>query len=131
MLEGARPPLIEPEDAEPGTVRRGWQHEVCSRVERQFREELFAHAPAQVKVLVRSQGGVRATPPSSSSFVRTLVPMWPSNRRCWPSLGCVCTSRGAQSKGFRGGEHPGQDLQGRARASAHQRHGLRHRPSTT
>ena len=52
--------LMESEDTEPGTVRRGWQHEACSRVERQFREDLFAHALAQVKALVRSQGGVGA-----------------------------------------------------------------------
>ena len=52
--------LMKPEDAEPRTVRRGWQHKACSCVERQFREELFAHAPAQVKALVRSQGGVGA-----------------------------------------------------------------------
>ena len=32
MSEGARPPPLEPKDEEPGTVRRGWQHEVCSRV---------------------------------------------------------------------------------------------------
>ena len=28
---GARPPLREPEDFEPGTVRQGWQHEASSR----------------------------------------------------------------------------------------------------
>ena len=70
MSERARLPLMEPEDAEPGTVRRRWQHETCSRAERQFREELFAQAPAQVKALVRSQGGVGAgaalsVPPTS------------------------------------------------------------------
>ena len=57
MSHGARPPHREPEDVEPGTVRSGWQHEACSRVERRHRRELFSHTPAQVRALVRSQGG--------------------------------------------------------------------------
>ena len=60
MSDGARPPLREPEDVEKGTVRRGWQHEACFRAERHFREELFEQASAQVKALVRSQGGAGA-----------------------------------------------------------------------
>ena len=94
-----------------------------------------------LKALVRSQGGVGtgvalSVPPTREITLpshlfrvillqclrqaRTLVPMWPSNRRFWLSLGCVCTSSGAQSKGFRGGEHLGHDLQRGASASAHQ-----------
>ena len=42
LVEGALPPPREPEDFEPGTQRRGWQHEASSRVERHFREsQLF------------------------------------------------------------------------------------------
>ena len=51
-----RPPHRELEDVEPGTVRRGWQHEACSRVERRHRRT-FSHTPAQVRALIRSQGG--------------------------------------------------------------------------
>ena len=32
---------VEPEDLEPGSVRRGWQHEAASRVDRHFREHVL------------------------------------------------------------------------------------------
>ena len=86
VSDGARPPFREPEDVEPGTVRRGWQHEACSRVERQCKlwsgrkEEqepgrrcpLF---PPTVKQRCRLTfpSHLVATPPPSTSFVRTLV----------------------------------------------------------
>ena len=125
MSLGARPPHREPEDVEPGTVRSGWQHEACSRVERRHRRELFSHTPAQVRALVRSQGGGGAgavlsvaptsrettlsphlfrvilppTPPPGTPFVCTLVPMWLFTRFSWPSSRRVCTCRDAQSEG--------------------------------
>ena len=54
---GARPAPREPDEFEPGSVRQGWQHEASSRVEQQFRQELFRRVPEQVQALVRSQGG--------------------------------------------------------------------------
>ena len=53
---GARPLPREPDDFEPG-VRQGWQHEASSRVEQQFRQELFRRIPVQMQALIRSQGG--------------------------------------------------------------------------
>ena len=53
----ARPPPREPEDVEPGGVRRGWQHSVASEVEKCARDEWFMRATDQVRALVRSQGG--------------------------------------------------------------------------
>ena len=55
--DGARPPLRDPEEFEPGTVRKGWQHEASSRKEQHFREEFFRRVPQQVQALVRSQAG--------------------------------------------------------------------------
>ena len=54
---GARPLPREPDDFEPGCVRQGWQHEASSRVEQQFRQELFRRIPVQVQALIRSKGG--------------------------------------------------------------------------
>ena len=53
----ARPPPREPEDVEPGGVRRGWQHSAASEVEKCARDEWFMRATDQVRALVRSQGG--------------------------------------------------------------------------
>ena len=39
LARGAVPPQREPEDREPGTTHRGWQHEASMRVEGEFREE--------------------------------------------------------------------------------------------
>ena len=41
LAHGERPPLREPEDREPGTPQRGWQHEACTHVEGEFRAEVF------------------------------------------------------------------------------------------
>ena len=57
VAAGARPPLREPEDFEPGIVRQGWQHEASSRKEQHFRDEFFKKVSQQVQALVRSQGG--------------------------------------------------------------------------
>ena len=54
--QGARPPLRDPEDFEPGTVRQGWQHEASRRVE-EHREELFSRVSDQKRALIRSQAG--------------------------------------------------------------------------
>ena len=56
----ARPPPREPEDVEPGGVRRGWQHSAASEVEKCARDEWFMRATDQVRALVRSQGGPSA-----------------------------------------------------------------------
>ena len=53
---GVRPVPREPEDLEPGVVRRGWQHAAASAVELHAREELFSQVSDQVKALARSQG---------------------------------------------------------------------------
>ena len=63
MAEGSRAPDREPEDFEPGCVRRGWQHEASSRVHQSFREtDLFPRMNEASRALVRSQartgGGV-------------------------------------------------------------------------
>ena len=57
---GERPPMREPEDREPGTCHRGWQHEACAHLEGACREELFALLPNQTRALIRSQAGLGA-----------------------------------------------------------------------
>ena len=94
---------VGPEDLEPGSVRRGWQHEAASRVDRHFREHVsFDRLPPRDRAQVRSQRwfGVNcslhvvshedsrsplsrdsvATSPSPSSSHLAHVPVWPSNR---------------------------------------------------
>ena len=141
-----RPPHRELEDVEPGTVRRGWQHEACSRVERRHRRT-FSHTPAQVRALIRSQGGGGAvlyvaptspgndaassfvpgdfppTPPPGTPSVCALVPMWPFTRFSGPSSRRVCTCRGAQSEGVYSGECSGENLQRSPGTRSHQSHG--------
>ena len=61
LAEGARPENVQPEDLEPGSVRRGWQHEAASRVDRHFREHvLFDRLPPRDRAQVRSQAGTGA-----------------------------------------------------------------------
>ena len=56
LAVGRRPLDREPEEFEPGTVRRGWQHEASSRVERKHREEeLFSRMTNASRALIRSQ----------------------------------------------------------------------------
>ena len=58
LVAGERPPDREPEEFEPGTVKRGWQHEASSRVERKHREEeLFPQMTHASRALIRSQAG--------------------------------------------------------------------------
>ena len=52
----ARAARREPEDREPGTVRRGWQHVAASVVEERAREVMFTRASDQVKAFIRSRG---------------------------------------------------------------------------
>ena len=68
MAEGARPGPVEPEDIEPGSLRRGWQHEASSHVDRHFREHvLFDRLPPRDRAQVRSQAG-----PGASSALTAL-----------------------------------------------------------
>ena len=58
LAEGARPGPVEPEDIEPGSVRRGWQHEASSHVDRHFREHVqFDRLPPRDRAQMRSQAG--------------------------------------------------------------------------
>ena len=57
LARGARPPTREPEDREPGTTRHGWQQEASSRVEGEFRNDMFSRIPDQTQALIRSQSG--------------------------------------------------------------------------
>ena len=68
LVEGARPGPVEPEDLEPGGVRRGWQHEAASHADRHFREHvLFDRLPPRDRAQVRSQAG-----PGASSALTAL-----------------------------------------------------------
>ena len=68
LAEGARPGPVEPEDLEPGSVRRGWQHEAASHADRHFREHvLFDRLLPRDRVQVRSQAG-----PGASSALTAL-----------------------------------------------------------
>ena len=52
--------FVELEDLEPKSVRRGWQHEAASRVDRHFKEHvLFDRSPPRDRAQVRSQAGRR------------------------------------------------------------------------
>ena len=100
LAHGARPPLREPDENEPSGMRRGWQHEAASRVERQHRElEIFPRLTDSEKASVRSQSGpgaaaaLSAVPSSevfriSSHLFRVLLlrrlrlPLPPVSRTC-------------------------------------------------
>ena len=57
LANGARPPVREPDQHEPGCQRAGWQHEGSARLEEAFRESLFVTMTDSERALVRSQGG--------------------------------------------------------------------------
>ena len=117
---GVRPVPREPEDLEPGVVRRGWQHAAASAVELHAREELFSRVSHQVKALARSPGRPGAGAPFTATpscpettipshlfrvlllrrlrqplpFTGRALPMWPSPRRFWPPSCCMCSCWG-------------------------------------
>ena len=127
LAAGARPPIMEPEEMEPGG-RRGWQHAAASKVEHQHREELFVHMRPSHRAQVRSQAGPGAGMALSSAPVNFLtripphlfrvvllrrlrlpfasivahMPVWPPNRQVWPPPSIVRTSRGV---GAEAGSH--------------------------
>ena len=76
LVCGARPGRREPEEYEPGTVRRGWQHAAALVVEERAREAMFTRVSDQVKALVRSQGGPGAGAPftATPSCRETTIP---------------------------------------------------------
>ena len=58
LASGARPPLRNVEDFEPGGHRTGWQHEAAARVEWQHRERnLMPQSSERERALLRSQSG--------------------------------------------------------------------------
>ena len=58
LSHGARPPLRESDDHEPGGTRRECQHEAASRVERQHREvDILPRLTDSEKTSLRSQSG--------------------------------------------------------------------------
>ena len=57
LANGARPPVREPDQHEPGCQRAGWQHEGSARLEEAVRESLFVTMTDCERALVRSQGG--------------------------------------------------------------------------
>ena len=147
----ARPPPREPENVEPGGVRRGWQHSAASKVEKCARDEWFMRATDQVRALVRSQGGpgagaalthragnhdpvapVSGHPPPQTPPTTPLhgpcLPMWPSLRRFWPPSRSMCPYWGAWTPRFRIGECRCKNLQRGRGPSVHQhiRPGLGH-----
>ena len=70
LATSLRPVHHEPEEFEPGS-HRGWQHEVSSRVDRQFRDgDLFGRLDDTAKALTRSQGG------SGASLALSTCPMY-------------------------------------------------------
>ena len=128
MSHGARPPHREPEDVD----------EACSRVERRHRRDLFSHTLAQVRALIRSQGGggagaVLSVAPTSRETtlpphlfrvillrrLRQALPLCARWCRCGSSRR-VCTCRGAQSEGVYFGECSCENLQRSPGTRSHQ-----------
>ena len=128
LAAGERPPDREPEEFEPGTVMRGWQHEAASRVERRHRdEELFPGMNDASRALIRSQAGPGAGMALSTSPLclhtrfdsqvfrvillrrlqlplpldRAQLPVWPPLRCIWPSPCSLCKGWGSEQKGLR------------------------------
>ena len=59
LARGQRPAPRQPDEFEPGCDRSGWQHEVASKVEEEFRDgNLFGRLDDASKALMRSQGGI-------------------------------------------------------------------------
>ena len=61
LARGERHLLKEPENREPGTSHRGWQHGACTHVEGEFRAKLFTRVRDQARALVRSHAGPGAS----------------------------------------------------------------------
>ena len=57
LARGLRPEVVEPDAYQPGCTRQGWQHEVSSRLEEEFRESLFPDMVPSRQALLRSQSG--------------------------------------------------------------------------
>ena len=57
LTDGARPEFHHPDAFERGGDRHGWQHEVASRTDEEFRETLFSRMADSSVAAIRSQGG--------------------------------------------------------------------------
>ena len=55
LARGARPGRREPEKIEPRTVRRRWQHNASSEVQKHARSQLFCQMSNQLIALLRSR----------------------------------------------------------------------------
>ena len=79
LARGARPPLWDVLEFEPGRHKRGWQHDPASRVDLRFRDEdLFHRVPAPVRALIRSQGCPMASMALSTSPTSHLTRLQPN-----------------------------------------------------
>ena len=57
VMHGARPHPQEVDHFQFGAWMDGWQHEATSRVDTDFRQELFTRVDERTRALIRSQGG--------------------------------------------------------------------------
>ena len=94
------------------------------------------HSPADPQDLKNGSRTVQSvaleTPPHASPLQCSRLPVWPSTRRPWPPPRSVQQGWGVGQKGVRCRKCCRSDLQGRRRASVHQRHapGPGHIPAT-
>ena len=58
LARGARPGPREPEEIEPGAVRRGWQHNASSEVEKHARIQLFSRVSDQARARCGLRGAL-------------------------------------------------------------------------
>ena len=157
IADGLRPEDLGFAEWEP-CEGRGWQRHASATVHEQYREQVVwphlslaesigevpkwapcvspVHSLANPQDLKNRSRTVQSvaleTAPHASLPQCSRLPVWPSLRRPWPPSRNVQQGWGVGQKGVRCRKCCRSDLQGRRRASVHQRHvaGLGHFPST-
>ena len=134
LANGLRHPTHDADEFEPG-AKRGWQHEVASRVERQFRIRLMERMAEHEQALLRSESGpmagmaLTASPSSFSTRIdphRLSLPLSVRQCRCgrsllWPSSSCVRETWGSGKTGIRHRYRGFTRVSGRRRQGCNQR----------
>ena len=125
LARGLRLEVVEPDACQPGCIRQGWQHEVSSRLEEEFRESLFPDMVPSRQALVRFRAGAAFSVTLSSAFTRIESPLCRvllqrrfrflsslSNRIFWPPSRSSRTDGGVGKKGVPTRKYGSAHLQG-------------------
>ena len=70
LVAGLRPPLRQPEDAEPGCRKEGWQHEAALQIERHREERILPQLTDHERAQLRSEWARSGFGARSGPFLR-------------------------------------------------------------